>query len=84
MRYVLDLGHGAGGVNFVLDNSTDYNTGRDVAGDATVAEASIIAWALNKVAEGKQLAIATVEPELSAGPYRAIELYDGPTDGVAP
>lgn len=63
----------------------EYRQGwRIVAERLSKAEANIIAFALNAVAEGKQLAVAVVEPDLSAGPYRAVELYDGPTEGVAP
>lgn len=61
--------------------------GRHTISDLTEAEAHIIAWALNRVAEGKVI-VALVPPDAAPdGPQYAgfyCEDYVGPTDGVAP
>jgi len=49
---------------------------RHVSGFVTEAEAHIIAFALNAVAEGKRL--GTVHD------FNVIDYYTGPTEGVAP
>jgi hypothetical protein len=79
--YASDPKHTQIGHVIRVESDGGVELGDDVS--FTVAEANIVAWALNKVAEDKQLAVAIIEPNLQAGPYQAIELYDGPTDGVA-
>lgn len=53
----------------------------------TEAEANIIAWALNQIAEGRVI-VALVDPTVAPeGPRYAdyyCEDYTGPTEGVAP
>lgn len=62
---------------------TDTTVDNTVAFLLTEAEANIIAFALNAIADGKALG-SPWPPTPDDGMYRYGGMYDGPTEGVAP
>lgn len=72
MRY--EVKH-LGGTNYIVVNAGNYN--EPIFITSIVAEAHIVAFALNAIAEGRQL-------EAWDHANRNSRDYDGPTEGVAP
>lgn len=80
MRYEVIDQDGSGYKVVTTDNSDDPIV------DLSEAEANIIAFALNAIADGFQLKAETGSPfgdALSGDQYQLRE-YDGPTEGVKP
>jgi hypothetical protein len=65
---------------YFMWRDSDGDQGTDVIGDVTEAEANIIAFVLNAVAEGHTLAAGD---DYGFG-WQSYTTYAGPTDGVAP
>lgn len=69
---------------FVIDEQQRQN----IAEEVTEAEASIIAWALNQIADGRIITalVSPAKAELGRPRYAGFycEDYTGPTEGVAP